>query len=132
MTKEETKKSKEPKYEVVGENVFEVIKPCCANDKTIGLKRQIEAFFCLAGKEVRVKIEEVDKPNEFTSVDDKTIRALSGLPSFEMKEHLEMYHPHRDHRRIECPDCGKFVKKLYPTEGCCLDCYFIRTGAHSL
>ncbi len=39
-------------------------------------------------------------------VDDETIKALSGLPSEEMREHLEMYHPLSKQRMYDWIDDG--------------------------
>lgn len=65
---------------------------------------------------------------KFTPVDDETIEACCGLPNEDMREHLEMYHPHRDRKLLECPSCGRFYKALHPRHLLCKECYIAKVA----
>lgn len=84
-------------YKIDGDDVIEILESGCGNNKTIGLKKQIEGLFRLAGKQIRVEIVGC-------RVDMGRCRVL--------KKHIERYHTD-EKPLVQCPRCHYWVKNLY-------------------
>ncbi len=83
-------------YEIKHCDVYEIL-PGCKVNKTLPLRLQIEVLYCLAGKDIKVKIVNND--------DYKNANAI-------MQEHLEKYH--KDEKPlVKCPKCHVWVKMLW-------------------